>query len=170
MFSNRRTFDIVHLHTLSWFSLYTLLLAKCMKRKTVLKMANVGKYGLPPLKDSFLGRLQLSIIKTASVIIAMSNESKKEVCDIGYPVENIFMTPNGISIPNNMDVKRNNSSRQCKVIFVGRLDEQKNIEKLLLAWSKLRVVKSRSVTNNSNITSFFYDFWYADWNCKFSIV
>ena len=146
MLSNRTTFDIVHLHTLSWFSLYALLLAKCMNKKTVLKMANVGEYGLPPLKESFIGRLQLRIIKTAGVIVAMSNESKKEVCDIGYPVGNVFMTPNGISIPDNIDVKRRNPSKRCKVIFVGRLDEQKNIDSLLQLWAELRVAKSRSAT------------------------
>ena len=146
MLSHRTTFDIVHLHTLSWFSLYTLLLAKCMNKKTVLKMANVGEYGLPPLKESFIGQLQLRIIKTAGVIVAMSNESKREICDIGYPVGNVFMTPNGISIPDNIVLKRRNPSKQCKVICVGRLDEQKNIDSLLQLWAELRVVKSRSAT------------------------
>jgi glycosyltransferase involved in cell wall biosynthesis len=144
MVSNRTKFDIVHLHTLSWFSLYVLLLAKCMNKKTVLKMANVGQYGLPPLKESFMGRLQLKIIKTAGVIVAMSNESKKEVCNIGYPVGNVFMTPNGISIPKNIDLKRSKSSKQCKVIFVGRLDEQKNIDSLLRLWAELGVANSGS--------------------------
>jgi glycosyltransferase involved in cell wall biosynthesis len=146
MLNNRAKFDIVHLHTLSWFSLFALLLAKYMNKKTVLKMANVGEYGLPPLKESFIGRLQLRIIKTAGVIIAMSNESKKEVCDIGYPVGNIFMTPNGVSIPDNIDVKRSNRSKRCKVICVGRLDEQKNIDSLLRLWAELCLAKSISAT------------------------
>ncbi len=146
MFSNRSTFDIVHVHTLSWFSLYALLLSKCMNKKTVLKMANVGEWGPLPLKETFIGRLQLKVIKTAGVIVAMSNESKKEICDIGYPVGNVFMTPNGISIPDNIDIKRSNPSKQCKVIFVGRLDKQKNINSLLQLWAELRVAKRRLAT------------------------
>ncbi|MDA7579210.1 glycosyltransferase family 4 protein [Alphaproteobacteria bacterium] len=146
MFSNRSTFDIVHLHTISWFSLYILILAKCMNKKTVLKMANVGEWGLPPLKESLIGRLQLRIIKTVDVIVAMSNQSKKEICDIGYPVRNIFMTPNGISIPDNIDIKRSNPFKPCKVIFVGRLDKQKNINSLLRLWAELQMDKSRLAT------------------------
>lgn len=146
MFSNRSTFDIVHLHTISWFSLYTLFIAKCMNKKTVLKMANVGEWGPLPLKQSLIGRLQLRIIKTVDVIVAMSNQSKKEICDIGYPVRNIFMTPNGISIPDNIDIKRSNPSKPCKVIFVGRLDKQKNINSLLQLWAELQMDKSRSAT------------------------
>ena len=138
MLRNRNLFSIVHLHTLSWFSLYVLLLAKVINKKTVLKMANVGEYGLPPLKKTFIGRLQLRVIKISDVIVAMSSESKKEVCSIGYPIGNIFMTPNGISIPDNIHYTPTNVSNKCKVIFVGRLDEQKNIESLLQIWASLQ--------------------------------
>jgi len=101
-------------------------------------MANVGKYGLPPLRKTFIGRMQLKIIKTSDVIVAMSNESKKEVCDTGYPISNIFMTPNGISIPDNIYCTPITTLNKCKVIFVGRLDEQKNIKSLLQIWARLQ--------------------------------
>jgi glycosyltransferase involved in cell wall biosynthesis len=55
MVSNRTKFDIVHLHTLSWFSLYVLLLAKCMNKKTVLKMANVGAIWSSTFERKFYG-------------------------------------------------------------------------------------------------------------------
>lgn len=138
MLLNKNSFDIVHLHTIGLFSLYVLLVAKILNKKIVLKMANVGKWGLLPFKNSLLGRLQLKIFKTSDVIIAMSNESKTEVFNIGYPLSNIFMSPNGISIPNDTHNIETKESKICNVIFVGRLDKQKNIDNLLRVWSNIQ--------------------------------
>jgi glycosyltransferase involved in cell wall biosynthesis len=138
MLVNRVHYNIVHLHTLSWLSLYILCLSKLINKKTVLKMANVGEWGLPPLRKSVLGLLKLELVKSADVIIAMSRESKEEVRDSGYPIGRIFMTPNGITVTENSRYQALKKSNSCKIIFVGRLMPQKNLPSLLRVWADLQ--------------------------------
>jgi glycosyltransferase involved in cell wall biosynthesis len=134
-------YKIVHLHTLSPFSLYILLIAKLFGKKVVLKMANVAEFGLPPLKKTVLGLLQLKIVKSADVIVSMSLESKQELTGVGYPINRIFMTPNGIPIFNESNTSNKNSlnsDKNCRVVFVGRLAFQKNIASLLNVWADVQ--------------------------------
>ena len=141
MFRKRNHFNIVHLHTLSPLSLYVLLIAKLFGKKVVLKMANVAEHGIPQFKNSALGLLQLKIIKSADVIVSMSIESKQELIYVNYPINRIFMTPNGIPIPIviNKNIKKSiDHKKNCKVVFVGRLAIQKNIASLLNVWADIQ--------------------------------
>ena len=141
MFCKRNQFNIVHLHTLSSLSLYVLLIAKLFGKKVVLKMANVAEHGIPQFKNSALGLLQLKIIKSADVIVSMSIESKQELIYVNYPINRIFMTPNGIPIPIviNKNIKKSiDHKKNCKVVFVGRLAIQKNIASLLNVWADIQ--------------------------------
>ncbi len=136
---NKNDFDIVHLHTLSWLSIYALLVAKVLNKYTVLKLANVGEFGLTGLSNSFLGALKLRIVKMSDTLVSMSHISKQEAIDIGYPVGRVFMTPNGISLNSDLTKIYSHKSDICTVVFVGRLDYQKNLESFLYVWNKIKL-------------------------------
>jgi len=144
MLLNRKSFNVVHLHTLSYFSLFSLLIAKLLKKNVVLKLANVGEYGLPSISNSCMG-WKIKLVKLSDALIAMSYESKKECDYINYPMASIFMAPNGINIEDNILKNYKIKSNLCTVVFVGRLDEQKNIETLLYVWKEIISKSSFSV-------------------------
>lgn len=140
MLKNKNHFDIVHLHTLSWFSIYTLVAAKLLNKCTVLKLANIGEYGLPGLSNSFMGSFKIGIVKMSDTLVSMSYTSRQEAIDIGFPLNRIFMVPNGIPLNVNSRKKYSHKSNVCTVVFVGRLEEQKNLESFLYVWEKIHQI------------------------------
>jgi len=136
LFRNRNCYNIVHVHTLGWFSLYVIILSKILGKPVITKLANVGDYGLPGVSKLFLGNLMIKILMLSESLVSMSNESTYEAVDKGYAQKNIFMTVNGISL--NTIENNNNNNSLCKVVFVGRLHEQKDFTSLFKAWKLIQ--------------------------------
>ncbi len=136
LFKERQTYDIVHLHQNSWFSLFVSFVARLLGKPVLTKLPNVGMYGLPGLAASRLGWLKLAIFKRTDAVVAMTKDSLGELAEIGYPLERVLFAPNGIRMPK-CDARINkstNGKNMCRVVFVGRLREQKGVEDLLHAW------------------------------------
>ena len=132
----RACFDVIHLHQHSWVGLYVILLSKLLGKPILTKLPNVGDFGLPGLRRKFLGLLRQRILLLSDAIVAMSTESLRELQDAGYPKGRILATPNGIDL--RTDKGTDSSNREpgvCRVVFVGRLSEQKCVDILLDAWA-----------------------------------
>jgi glycosyltransferase involved in cell wall biosynthesis len=69
-------------------------------------------------------------------IVAMSRQSVAELREVSYPNENILTVPNGIALSSPLDVCGNEKAL-CRVVFVGRLNEQKRLDTLLSAWQQV---------------------------------
>jgi len=129
----RDHYDIVHVHQYSWFSLFSILTAKLLGKKTLAKMSNIGKQGIPGIKARATGWLQLKILFLVDGIVAMSNESVRELTAASFPRNRILTVPNGVRLPTT-ETDSQEDSRECRVVFMGRLVEQKGLRYLLKAW------------------------------------
>jgi glycosyltransferase involved in cell wall biosynthesis len=137
---NRKSFDIIHLHQHSWIGLYVILCAKLLGKPILTKLPNVGELGIPGLRREFLGWLKVKILLHSDGIVAMTKDSILELTEFGYPDKSVFVTPNGISVSatslSGVGHKAD-SGAVCRVVFVGRLEAQKQLHVLLKAWQGL---------------------------------
>ena len=65
-------YNVIHLHTYSWFGLFTILVAKWLRIPIMTKLPNVGEFGLPGLAARRFGGLKLAILLCADALVAMS--------------------------------------------------------------------------------------------------
>lgn len=136
MLRERRSYDVVHVHQHSWFGLTAVLLARVFGKPSLIKLPNVGAYGLPGMTRMRLGWLRVRLFAMADGVVSMSEESGRELDAIGYPAGRVFWTSNGISLrptPAEETVRKTENA-PLRVVFVGRLMAQKGIDLLLRAW------------------------------------
>lgn len=138
-FKQRKEIDIIHLHQHSWVGLILILFAHAINKPVLTKLPGVDEYGLPGLKKSFLGLIKLAILKTSDGIIAMSPKSYDELIEISYPASQILKVPNGIASTNKAFDKSHDirSLDPIRVVFVGRLSSEKQVDILLAAWARI---------------------------------
>jgi glycosyltransferase involved in cell wall biosynthesis len=138
MIRDRDDYDVVHIHQHSWFGLSAVLIARLIGRPSLIKLPNVGDYGLPGMSRMRLGWLRLRLFKLADGVVSMSEESGRELTAIGYPATRVFWTTNGISLrPEHVPAGERVAGEPLRVVFVGRLMAQKGIDLLLRAWQSV---------------------------------
>ena len=137
MWRARRDFDVVHVHQHSWISVLVIQLARLLGKPTLAKLANVGEFGLPGMGRSLAGRLRRWLFLRSDAVVAMSEESIRELRRFSYPEGRILVTPNGIGIREEAVAPRHAVDRPCRVVFVGRLTAQKQLHVLLEAWADI---------------------------------
>lgn len=136
----RGTYDIIHLHQYSWISLYVIMIAKALRKPVMTKMCSVGEMGLPGLRNHRFGRIKQKILLQSDVIVSMSGKSLSELDDAGYLRSRVLLTPNGIALrprPASVEPERRKKEDRCKVVFVGRMCEEKKLDVLLDVWAEL---------------------------------
>lgn len=145
--ARRNTYDVVHLHQFSWFGVFVLLVARLLGKPVLTKLPSVGIFGLPALAASPFGALKISIFKMTDAAVAMSRESLGELDAIGFPPGRVLATPNGIRM--RIEGGRSDGDEAvpelCRVVFVGRLGEEKRIDDLLNAWHRVVASTRRTV-------------------------
>jgi glycosyltransferase involved in cell wall biosynthesis len=140
LYAQRNNYDIIHLHQFSWFSLFAILAARILGKLILTKLPNVGEYGIPGLGKTRFGFLKIAILKLSDALVAMSKESLKELNVVGFPGNRVLATPNGIRIFKGETASRteiHTDAKLCRIVFVGRLSEEKAIEDLLFAWAEV---------------------------------
>ena len=137
LWAKRRDFEVLHLHQYSPASLYVIVLAKLLGKPVLTKLMNVGDYGLPGVRRWVFGWLRLRILLSSDAIVAMSEESCRELQAFNFPASRVLRVPNGIDLANILarsppsEVAK---SVVCRVVCVGRLSEEKQLGTLLAAW------------------------------------
>ncbi len=140
--SRRATYDVIHLHQYSWFGLYVILCARLLGKPVLTKLPNVGPHGIPGLLGQWLGRLRLAILLKSDALVTLSAESLRELESVGFPSTRTLAAPNGIRLGRRpRTVSAEFCSGVCKVVFAGRLNEQKMLDILLKAWRKITHVE-----------------------------
>jgi glycosyltransferase involved in cell wall biosynthesis len=144
LYQRRNTYEVVHLHQFSWFGVFVILVAGRLGKPVLTKLPSVGIFGLQALAASRFGALKLAIFKQTDAVVAMSRDSLAELEGINFPLRRVLATPNGIRMPTGGDSSSavRATAGHCRVVFVGRLGEEKRIDELLHAWK--RVVSSAS--------------------------
>lgn len=137
----RKETDVVHVHQHSPFGLFVITVCWIFRLPVLVKLPNVGDHGVPGLKRSVVGRLSLRVLLRASAFVSLSDVSLTELLQEGVPRSRILTIPNGI-VPSQSRSPRGQprtppAGSACRVVFVGRIFPQKNIDVLLRAWHDL---------------------------------
>ncbi len=139
LYTQRHTYDVIHLHQFSWFGAFVVLAARLLRKPVITKLSSVGEQSLPGIAKSRFGALKLAIFKMTDAVVAMSGENLVELKAAGFPSSRALRTPNGIRISRKeLDTDTHTKSQvACRVVFVGRLSEEKRINDLLHAWRRV---------------------------------
>ncbi|MGA2515130.1 MAG: glycosyltransferase family 4 protein [Thermodesulfobacteriota bacterium] len=135
LLTNRKEYDIIHVHQVLYPAFISTFIAKGILKKPVL--AKMGCSGLTSdirnLKRFPFGSLQLRyLIKKLDYLVTVNNEGGEEFHALGYPSGRILSIPNGVALPSD------GKGKYDQVLFVittVRLDKQKGIDILLKAWA-----------------------------------
>ncbi len=148
LFSRRDTYDIVHLHQFSWFGAFVILLARALGKPVLTKLPSVGATSLPGIAASPLGTIMLAIFRLSDAVVAMSSESLAELAAAGYPLRRVLRTPNGIRLLTSKSSPAEGRSPpgECRVVFVGRLSEEKRIADILQVWQRVTSASTQHLT------------------------
>jgi L-malate glycosyltransferase len=141
LWRRRADYDILHVHGLNYHSAVAVLAARWFHRKTVVKLANSG-----PASDIHkmrigqqlpLSRFLLPVALQSDRFVATNRTIVQELISVGVPADRIIQLPNGVET-DSVPVKVNYVLHDpVRLIFVGRLHEQKGLEILLTAFQRL---------------------------------
>ena len=137
--AQRKTYDVIHLHQYSWFGLFTILVAKWLRIPILTSYRMWGNSACRAWRPKRFGGLKLAILLCADALVAMSRVSLAELQQADFPQGRVLTTPNGIRLDRVQPVTNAIAfnTQPCRVVFVGRLIEEKRLDILLAAWSKV---------------------------------
>lgn len=133
LWPRRRSFDIIHAHTMEWSAIVAARLGRILKKPVVIKDSTMN--GFRSLARFPSGRKLQAMIIRNSYFVAMTRIIHENLLLAGVPGEKIFDIPNGIVVGNNT-VSGGRSEKPANVLFVGNLYQQpaKGVDILLHAW------------------------------------
>jgi len=130
----RKSFDLIHAHTMEWSAIVAVRLGKRLKKPVLIKDSTMN--GFASLLRYPNGRaIQQKIIKDAR-FVAMTRSIEENLIKSGVPREKIFRISNGIAITGT-GPENKWTPGSSKVLFIGNLYQQpaKGVDLLLKAWS-----------------------------------
>jgi glycosyltransferase involved in cell wall biosynthesis len=140
-----RKYEIIHAHSLSPFSLGSIVGGKLWGCRTLVKVTSVGDEGnVAKVKGHLFGKVLWRLFLQADVWVAMTPGSARELLADGVPGHKIVMMPNAVVA--DLDQMPTSSTRAAAraslglpdrpvVLFVGRLVSQKGLDLLMRAWT-----------------------------------
>ena len=137
----RADYDIIHIHGFSYHTSAAALAGRWFSRKTLTKLANSGRDSdIDKMRCNYelaLSEYMLPAALTCDRFVAVNKRVVEELTHAGVPPAKVIEVGNGIEyeriIPKNSYALHD----PARVIFVGRLHEQKDIETLLRAFHQL---------------------------------
>jgi len=147
LFLKRKDYDIIHCHLFYLHAVIAVVIAKLLGKKVIVKIACSRKIGdIESLRKIIRNNFLHIISKRIDRFIAVSQEVRSELRDIGIKEEKIVDIPNFVNTKKFYPVLNKKRSElrsklflpiDKKIIsFVGRLSPQKGVFYLIRAWSK----------------------------------
>jgi glycosyltransferase involved in cell wall biosynthesis len=146
LWRRRRSYDIIHVHALNYHTFAAVLAGRRLGRPVVTKLANSGPASdIEKMKvgqQLALSHLMLPTALRSDRFVAVNRAVVRELAAVGVPTTRIARIPNGV------EISRSNADRTyrlhdpVRLIFVGRLHEQKGVDVLLRSFRDLRALRS----------------------------
>ena len=141
LWRTRRTYDVIHIHGMNYHSATAVRAGRWVGRPTVTKLANSGSASdvekMRQNRQLWGARYLLPSALACDRFVALNTAVVDELVAVGVPDDRIVSIPNGVpveAIPTRTDHR---ADGPANVVFVGRLHEQKGIDTLLEATSRL---------------------------------
>ena len=131
----REKIDLIHAHWMLPQGIIGAVLKKIFGKPL---MVTIHGSDLFPLKNLFFRKLQEFTVKNADIVTINSPAAKKELLDrFSIYEEKIFLIPMGINTKLFRNKNRKNNGKAKKILFVGRLNDQKGLDYLIIAMRKI---------------------------------
>ena len=138
LIKHRKDYDCIHVHRADYDAVIAITVGGLIRKKVLIKLACSGPFGdLECLRRSPINRIALWIISKAQRVIAVNEDIKKELLQIGLKNDSICIIPNGVDSTIFKPSETMPLSKKKIVTYVGRLHEQKGVEYLLRSWAML---------------------------------
>lgn len=142
----RDKFDILHIHGFSW---YPILVAKLLRKKTVLKMTMVGDDDPITIRKQSLGRAKFYLFSKADMVISTSLAFTERCREALLPQSKLEKIPNGVDIDRFQPIGDPSEKKRLRkqlslptdariVTFIGVLCKRKGVDLLIEAWECAR--------------------------------
>lgn len=144
LYTHRRKYRIIHIHSIFWPYLSAFLLAKIFKGKIIIKMTMVGHDDPLAIKKRKFGGLQLRLFLLADKFISISSALSDSYKQMGLPLVKLELIPNGVDINRFHPVYDQIQKAKLReslglpsgeiATFVGPLVQRKRIDFLIEIW------------------------------------
>lgn len=146
MLLHRKEYDLIHVHLLSYHAFPAVFMAKILKKKSIIKIANSSSYSdLERMKanDLIPGQKQmLPVALKADRFIALNWKIVEELSEAGVERDRVVLINNGVEIEE--DHKKDYAIlSHITLLFLGRLHPQKNLD-LLIRVFKMLTLKAKA--------------------------
>ncbi len=142
LWRHRDSYDVIHVHGLSYHTFAASLAGRWLGKPTIAKLANSGRASdiMKMQKDQHLAlsRFMLPIALRCDRFVALNTAVTRELLDAGVPGARILQIPNGIEVGPLPALADRELHRPARVVFVGRLHQQKGVDLLLRAVARIR--------------------------------
>jgi L-malate glycosyltransferase len=132
---HRHTYDILHVHQAFAHAVVAIVVARCFRRKCIVKIACAGSFGDLSVFSAFVGfSWALRILRQADAVIAISREVEAELIQTwGFDPRRIRRIPNGVDTSVFQRTCPFVEHGPCRFILIGRRTPQKGIDTALQA-------------------------------------
>ena len=157
----RSSFDILHAHMAFGHAVVAVVIARCFRKKSIIKIACAGEFGDLAVFSKFAGfEKALSILQQAHAIVAVSSEVERELIEYGFAPEQIVRIPNGVDTTFFQRSLPFPKQEITKFILIGRRHPQKGIDTALHA---AKILHDKGLDNQFEIDMYGADYTEYDY-------
>jgi glycosyltransferase involved in cell wall biosynthesis len=161
---NRNSYDVLHAHMAFGHAVVAVVVARCFRKRCIIKIACTGQYGDLHIFSQFDGFPHaLRILRQADAIVAISSEVEQELLQYGFPAGRIVRIANGVDAACFKRAQPFPDSGKTCFIIIGRRHPQKGIDTALQA---ARLLTDRGLGDRFEIHLYGIDYPEYDYRAQ----
>jgi glycosyltransferase involved in cell wall biosynthesis len=142
LWRRRHAYDVIHVHSLNYHTVVAVLAGRWLGRPVVATLTNGGPGGdiarMRRGQQLALSQLMIPTALGCDRFIALNQVSVRDLAASGVPRHRIVQIPNGVDVRAVRAKKAYVLHHPVRLVFVGRLQEQKGVDTLLRSFREVR--------------------------------